>query len=70
MICFTSFLCYLIILFLLLNFLFPKKLWRLLESWKARHEPSPVFFLLRRVCSLFLLVLLLIMLYKIRTVAK
>tara|TARA_Y100001933_G_scaffold256450_1_gene301145 strand:- start:710 stop:916 length:207 start_codon:yes stop_codon:yes gene_type:complete len=41
----------------LLNAINPRIMWKHFESWKAKKEPSPVFFLVRRIMGVIVMVI-------------
>lgn len=48
----------LIVIALLAEILFPKALWKLFESWKAKEMPSNAYFRVRQLAALLFLLLL------------
>lgn len=52
----------------LLNAIFPKQMWKLFESWKATHEPTKTFFVVRRVlgiCEMLIVLVIFLVPYMI-----
>lgn len=59
-----------VILFLVVNILFPKFTWRIFQSWKATKEPSKVYFWGQRLMALFLLIVILAGIYSVMNVGR
>jgi hypothetical protein len=54
----------------LINFINPKLMWKLLESWKATKEPSKLYFIMRRIGGLIFMVIPVAYIYFINYMAN
>ncbi len=50
--------CFFIFVSFLLNVINPKLFWKYTESWKAKEEPSNIYFVLRRCFAIIGLILI------------
>lgn len=41
----------------LLSALFPQKLWKVLEGWKATKEPSAAYFFMQRIAGIVVMII-------------
>ncbi len=48
-----------------MNIINPKWFWKVFESWRATKEPSPAYFVVRRVFAAFILLIVILLFFTV-----